>query len=57
MALISIKIDDDIIKDFDVVAKLNRRNRSVHIRELMMDEIKKEHVNNPDIFVELGDDD
>lgn len=50
MPLINFNLDEDVIKDFDICAKLKRRNRTVHFRELILAEIKRVSNKNPEAF-------
>ncbi len=37
---VEILVNPDVLADFDICAKINHRLRAVHLRELMLAEIK-----------------
>ena len=50
MPLVNFMLDPDLIKDLDICAKIDRRNRTVHLRELIIADIKKKSRNSPEEF-------
>ena len=50
MPLVNFMLDPDLIKDLDICAKLDRRNRTVHLRELILADIKRKSRNSPEAF-------
>ena len=50
MPLINFNVDEDTIRDFDICAKFNLQNRSVYLRTLMLEAIKKAERKNPELF-------
>ena len=47
---VTFRIDEKVLSDFDLAAKLNHRNRSVQLRETMMEFVKKTEKQHPDAF-------
>ena len=52
MPLVNFHLDPELIKDLDICAKLEHRNRAVHLRELILADIKRKARKNPDDFKE-----
>ena len=50
MPFVAFKVDQQLIDDFDIAAKSNHQNRSVFLRTLMVEAIKKESRKNPKLF-------
>ena len=47
---VTFRIDEKVLSDFDLAARLNHRNRSVQLRETMMEFVKKTERQHPDAF-------
>ncbi|MBR9682367.1 MAG: hypothetical protein GOV02_01710 [Candidatus Aenigmarchaeota archaeon] len=41
MKFLAMKVEDELLHDFDIAAKSHHRSRSQHMRELMIEEINK----------------
>lgn len=50
MQFVSFKVDKEILKDFDIVARLNQRNRTGQLNTMMIDAIKQAYKQNPEAF-------
>jgi len=44
------EVDADLLEDFDKAAELNRQNRAVYLRVLMVDAVRKAQRSNPELF-------
>lgn len=52
MPLVNFTLDPELIKDLDICAKIEHRNRTVHFRELILADIKKKSRSHPHAFKE-----
>ena len=44
------EVDTDLLEDFDKAAELNRQNRAVYLRVLMVEAVRKAQRSNPELF-------
>ena len=50
MQIVAFKLDEETIRDLDTCAKVNKRNRSVHLREMVFAEIRRNMKKAPNAF-------
>lgn len=50
MKIVTFNVEDNILKEFDIVAKLHQRHRTGQLNAVMIESIKEEKKVNPKSF-------
>ena len=50
MKFLAMKIEDELLREFDIVVKMNHRSRSQHMREMIIEAIDKAKKKDKSLF-------